>query len=171
MAQYAYNNAENEKTKMLPFFANYGYNPTIAGPCSKESLSRSAIENAKRLRSLHDQLARDAEFINLMAGRYYDQKHEDVPPWKEGDKVYLRRKNIQTKRPSMKLDFTKLGPFKIRRKLSPVTFELKLPKDLRLHPVFYTALLEMAPQGVPVQTTLQAARGQEYEVKEILNSK
>ena len=29
MAQYAYNNAENEKTKMTPFFANYRYNPVI----------------------------------------------------------------------------------------------------------------------------------------------
>ena len=47
MAQYAYNNAENEKTKMLPFFANYGYNPTIIGLCSKESLSLSAMENVK----------------------------------------------------------------------------------------------------------------------------
>ena len=53
MAQYAYNNAENEKTKMTPFYANYGYNPTVMGPCAKESILLSAIENAKRLRGLH----------------------------------------------------------------------------------------------------------------------
>ena len=48
---------------------------------------------------------------------------------------------------------------------------MELPKDSRLHPVFHAALLEMAPQGVPVQTTLQAAGEQEYEVEEILDSK
>jgi len=97
MAQYAYNNAENEKTKMFPFFANYGYNPTINKPRSKESLSLKATENAKRLKELHQQLKEDTEFINLSIGRYYDRKYENVPPWKEGNKVYLRRKNIQTK--------------------------------------------------------------------------
>ena len=80
MAQYAYNNAENEKTKMTPFFANYSFNPTIIGPHSRESLSLPAMENAKRLRGLHDQLQKDAEFINLTMNNYYDKRHEDVPP-------------------------------------------------------------------------------------------
>ena len=64
IAQYTYNNAENEKTKMLPFFTNYGYNPTIAGLYSKEALSLIVTENAKRLRELHKQLKEDAKFIN-----------------------------------------------------------------------------------------------------------
>ena len=150
MAQYIYNNAENEKIKIIPFFTNYSYNPMIIGLNPKESLSLIATENAKRLRGLHIQLKDDAEFINLTMRKYYDKKHKDVPLWKEGDKVYLRRKNIQTKRPSSKLDYTKLRPFKIQRKLSPVTFELELPKGSRLHPVFHAAPLEMAPQWVPV---------------------
>ena len=88
-AQYAYNNAENEKTKVSPFFTNYSYNLMILGPHSKESLSLSAIRNAKQLRGLHEQLAEDAEFINLSVGQYYDKKHKNMPLWKEGDKVYL----------------------------------------------------------------------------------
>ena len=46
------------------------------------------------------------------------------------------------KQPNSKLDFTKLGPFKIKRKLSLVTFELELPRDSRIHSVFYAALLD-----------------------------
>src|SRR5439155_17689089 len=92
------------------------------------------------------------------------------PSWKKGNKVYLRRKNIQTKRPSNKLDYTKLGPFRIRRKLSQVMFELELPKGSRLYPVFHAALLETAPQQIPIQTELQAGKEQEYEVEEILDS-
>ena len=108
MAQYAYNNAENKKIGMTPFFANYGQNPQIRGPQEKQSLSLKAEENAKALKGLHKRLQEDAEFLNTYIGEYYDRKHEDVPPWKEGDKVYLRQKNIQTKRPSGKLDITKL---------------------------------------------------------------
>ena len=43
---------------------------------------------------------------------------------------------------SMKLNFTKLGLFKIKKKLLLVMFELELPADSRLYPVFHTALLE-----------------------------
>ena len=71
----------------------------------------------------------------------------------------------------MKLDFTKLGPFKIKRKLSPVTFELQLPSDSRLYPVFHAALLESVPSQVPVQTTLQTNGEKEYEVAEILDTR
>ena len=79
IAQYTYNNTENEKTKITPFFVNYGYNPSISEPKLKESLSLSATESAKRLKGLHQQLKEDAEFINLLIGKYYDRKHKDMP--------------------------------------------------------------------------------------------
>jgi len=80
---------ENEKTKIILFFANYRYNPTINELQIKESIALAAEESTKRLRSLHEQLKKDAEFVNLIIGRYYDKRHEDIPLWKEGDKVYL----------------------------------------------------------------------------------
>ena len=45
----------------------------------------------------------------------------------------------------MKLDYIKLGPFKIRKKLSLVIFKLELPKDSKLYLVFHAVLLEMVP--------------------------
>ena|SRR5437773_2340637 len=80
MAQYVYNNAKNEKTKITPFYTNYGYNPTIMGPHVKESLSLLAMKNAKRLKRLYNQLKDNVKFINLTIGKYYNKKHEDVPP-------------------------------------------------------------------------------------------
>ena len=44
--------------------------------------------------------------------------------------VYLLRRNIKTKRPSDKLDYTKLGPFKIIQKLGPVIFKLDIPEGI-----------------------------------------
>jgi hypothetical protein len=69
------------------------------------------------------------------------------PTLKEGDKVYLLQKNIATKRLSDKLDHKKLGLFEIAKIKSLVNYRLKLPKTIKIHPVFYVSLLELAPLG------------------------
>jgi hypothetical protein len=58
---------------------------------------------------------------------YYNRKRLKGPTLQERDPVYLLRKNIKTKRPSTKLDHTKLGPYKIRKVLGLLTYELELP--------------------------------------------
>ena len=75
-----------------------------------------------------------------------------APILKKGEKVYLRRKNIKIKRPSNKLDYVKKGPYRIKRKLGPVTYELDIPNGTRIHPVFYIALLEKALRDEPYAT-------------------
>jgi hypothetical protein len=72
------------------------------------------------------------------------------PTLKKGDKVYLLRKNIATKRPSDKLDHKKLGLFKIAKIKSLVNYCLKLPKTIKIHPIFYVSLLKLAPLGSPL---------------------
>jgi hypothetical protein len=71
------------------------------------------------------------------------------PELKEGNKVYLLRKNIKTKRPNDKLDYKKLGPFKIDKRIGSVNYKLKLPKTIEIYPVFYILLLELVPPGAP----------------------
>jgi hypothetical protein len=78
---------------------------------------------------------------------YYNRKHSVGPTLKEGDKVYLLQKNIATKRLSDKLDHKKLGLFKIIEIKSLVNYRLKLPRTIKIHPVFYVSLLKPAPLG------------------------
>ena len=54
---------------------------------------------------------------------------------------------MKTKRPSTKLDYTKLGPLKIDEVIGKVNYKLKLPEDMRIHPVFHVSLLEPAPKS------------------------
>ena len=74
------------------------------------------------------------------------------PPLKRGDKIYLLRKHIKTKRLSTKLDFKKLGPYEILEKIRPVNFRLQLPKGSRLYLVFYISLLELAAELILLVT-------------------
>jgi len=56
------------------------------------------------------------------------------------------------KRLNMKLDFKKLGPFRILKKVSLVNYKLQLPKESQLHLVFYVSLLELAKGNTPLAT-------------------
>ena len=69
------------------------------------------------------------------------------PLLKEGDKVYLLRKNVVIKRLSDKLDHKKLRLFEITKIKSLVNYRLKLLKTIKIHLVFYVSLLKLAPPG------------------------
>ena len=94
------------------------------------------------------------------------------PTLKEGDKVYLLRKNIATKRLSHKLDYKKLGLFRIAKVKGPVNFQLVLLRTINIYPVFHISLLELVLPGVPPTpvTEIQPINlNAEYEVEAILN--
>ena len=76
--------------------------------------------------------------------RYYNQKVSEGPDLKKGDKVYLLTKNFESKRPSKKLNHIKMGPFKIISKVTEVSYRLNLPLKIKIHPIYYIAILEPA---------------------------
>src|SRR2546430_5251662 len=120
MAQFTYNSHKNETTGLSPFYANYGFEPEAyqeALPIKR--WAQASKISVDKLKSIHEQLSKEIAFISMRTSKYYDQRCKDAPVLKKGDKVYLLRRNIKTKRPINKLDFTKLGPFKIMEKISP----------------------------------------------------
>lgn len=175
VAQFAYNNAMHATTKETPFFANYGYHPKLIGEARNErTTAESARLLATGIKQLHMQMARDIEFLNLRMKMHYDQRHQTGPDLKKGEKVYLLRRNIKTKRPSMKLDHLKLGPFTIEEKTGPVNYRLKLPGSMkRIYPTFHISLLEPAPKNAEIATNVEIEEEteDEYEVEAILNDR
>jgi hypothetical protein len=86
----------------------------------------------------------------------------------------LIQRNIQTKQPSTKLDHKKLGPFKIKRIIRPINYELVLPKTINIHPVFYISLFELVLLGalLVLVTEIEPINPNiEYKIKEILDYK
>src|SRR6266851_7850334 len=70
------------------------------------------------------------------------QKHTPGPPWWTiGQKVWLDAKNLALPYGTIKLAPRRHGPFKIEKVLSPVAYQLCLPPQWTIHPVFHTSLL------------------------------
>lgn len=169
LAQFAYNSAPSESTRTSPFYANYGYQPTAYGEARETIDSPRATKTAEQIKDLHDELRTDLEATRQRMTHYANQKRMKGPSFKEGDHVYLLRKNIKTTRPNSKLDFKKLGPFKISKQLSDVSFRLDLPKNMRIHNTFHISLLETAHPNTPLEQDLEADDTEEFEVEQILD--
>src|SRR5271165_1684501 len=106
--------------------------------------AQRAITSAKELKEMQKRLSINIAFYNTKMSMYYNRKHSKALALKKGDKVYLLKYNINTKQLSNKLDFKKLGLYKIKRAIGLVNFKLLLLHNLRIHLIFYIALLELA---------------------------
>ena len=67
-----------------------------------------------------------------------------APVFQIGGEVWLLRRHIHTTRPSSKLDFKRLGQFRILEKISSHSYKLDLPASIKCYPVFHVSLLEPA---------------------------
>src|SRR5579863_5217013 len=61
--------------------------------------------------------------------------------WKVGQKVWLEAKNLPLPHGTIKLAPKRHGPFQITRVISPVAYQIQLPHQWNIHPVFHASLL------------------------------
>jgi hypothetical protein len=143
LAEFAYNNSKSSSTQQTPFFANYAYHPSFEPRLSLDSSVPAAADLASRLQTIHAELVAELHHAQDDYAKYYNRHVQPAPPFSPGDLVWLRRRNIKTTRPSDKLDYRLLGPFRILRSCGKLSFQLELPPSMsRLHPVFHVNLLE-----------------------------
>jgi hypothetical protein len=83
--------------------------------------------------------------MNLRRSKRLDLREEKI--------IYLLKINIKIKRKSDKLDFKKLGSFKIKKELRLVIFKLKLFKEMKIYLVFYVALLKLVLKKILIVKT------------------
>jgi hypothetical protein len=127
-----------------------------------------------KLKAFYKKLAVDLVFFTKKIISYYDRYCSIEPIFKKRDKVYLIRRNIQTKQLNIKLDHKKLGLFKIKRIIKPVNYKLVLPNTMNIHPVFHISLLELVLPGVllvPITKIEPVNPNTKYKIEEILDHK
>lgn len=167
----------HSSTKQTPFFANYGRHPQ-ADPFQVKNVGSPAAEDlAMHLANIHNELTLQLQEAQDRYKDYADHHRKAQPQFKIGDRVWLLRRNISTKRPSRKLDYQRLGPFEITQQINPVSYRLQLPSTMQIHPVFHVSLLEpyfessIPGRILPPPPPVEIDNAVEYEVEEILDSR
>jgi len=126
---------------------------------------------------LHESLRNNMVAVQLEQKEYYDLHRKRDPNLRSGDKVWLVPQNIKTTRPSNKLDYKKIGPFKILGKIGTSAYKLALPPSMAIHNTFHISLLEHYQDNrLPSQIKeppppIQIEGEDEYELDEIIDSR
>ena len=113
----------------------------------------------------------------IKAQKRWAQSKNPPRTYQDGNLVWLEGHNLHLDQPAAKLSPKRHGPFKVMRVLSPITYQLELPPQWKIHDVFHIDLLtpyhEMDIHGPNfMQPPPDLVDGEEeYEVKEILDSR
>jgi len=177
LAEYAYNIAFQSTIRCSLFYANYGYHRQfqVLVPESLIPDIPSAKEYAEKLQHHYDSLAENVKSTQDTPARYYNAKHKRIE-FAVGNQVWLLSPNIQTERPSKKLDWKRLGPYKVTQCLGVQAYRLELPASMKIHPLFHISLLELyKPSNSPGRTQpppppVVFDDDLEWEVEQILDS-
>ena len=107
-------------------------------------------EWANQLANLNTYLKSNMVYAQAAHSEHADKDRLPAPAYKTRDEVWLLRQHIQTTHPSSKLDFKRLGRFKIIQKISSHAYKLDLPTSMKCHPVSFVSLFEPAatPQSL-----------------------
>lgn len=184
IAEFAANNQVSESTKMSPFFANYGFDPKFHYDTtnSEETTTRAparidADTFASTMNRLFDHIRAEISRAQALQQEFADKRRGPTPSLKIGDMVWLDARNISTKRPSQKLDYKRLGPFRIKEKISTHAFRLELPPTMKVHDVFHVSKLDLVREDpypgqiIPPPPPIEVDGEDEYFVDQILDSK
>jgi len=85
------------------------------------------------------------------------------------ERVYLRTDNICLKQRSKKLNNKSIKPFKIKRNIKRLSYELDLLKKMQIHSVFHAFMLQCCNQFIPLQIIKTFVKlNEKYQVENIL---
>ena len=107
-------------------------------PVTNATNAPAAEECLKELKTAQEEVLAAHELAHLkMTQRTMRQSKQ----FKEGEKVWLESKNLCIPYQSQKLTPKREGPFLIQKVLGPVTYQLKLPSQWKIHNMFHACLL------------------------------
>jgi hypothetical protein len=171
IAQFAHNNWPSDTTRKSPFFLLMGFNPCAdwvhaTSPIPRVTLCLEQIKEA-RIQAQEAMIKAQQSWV----------KHHDTPKYKEGDLVWLEGKNHHINQPTAKLAPRRHGSFKVIQVMSAVNYQLELPTQWSIHPVFHTDLLTPYKETIMhgpnfTRPTPELIDGEEeYSVEKILDSR
>ena len=150
--QFSLNSSLHSGLGTTPFHVHLGYEPAIPGLDETPRLFSSPSDRLSYLAETRAEARRNLIKAKLQQTMHADRHRRDVE-FATGDLVYLSAAGItepqETAGPSHKLRHLRLGPFKILKQLSAVTYQLELPSHLRIHDVFHVSVLSRVIPSPP----------------------
>lgn len=141
MAEFTFNNSTSASTRLTPFFSWQGFHPR-ANSFTAPSKVPKADEFVILLEDIQLILIESLRHAKTIQARNYNRKARPSPPYAISDWVWLTPRFIPSTRPSSKLDYRRIGPFRICKIIGSNAAQLDLGSSLhRLHPVFNVSLL------------------------------
>jgi hypothetical protein len=134
IATLVHNNSANSTTGLAPNQLLIGREPP-ATPVQGEGADNPLAE--QRVRQLAEQRVMATQALNKAA----QSEPLDPPCFTKGQKVWLDAKGLTLPYGSIKLVPRRHSPFEIEEVRSPVVYQLKLPPQWTIHPVFHASLL------------------------------
>ena len=178
LAEFAFNNTISASTKLTPFYAYTGTHPKFEFLSIKESIVPAVEDRFRKLEVVHQELRDNLAMANQEGKRFWDQHRKKEPEFVVGEEVWLDSQNVSLGRPCPKLDHKNLGPYKVRRRVGKLSYELELPPWLKIHPVFHVSLLEKVKKNsmsdrrqVNPPPPVIVEDHEEYMVSKILDSR
>jgi len=107
-------------------------------------MSKTAKKRAEILINLYKNLYKTAKLVQKRIRKYYNLKKSKGLDLKEGDKVWLLYKNFKLRQLSKKLDYIKIGLFKIVVKILEVIYRLNLLVKMKIYLTQYIIILKPA---------------------------
>ncbi|KAL0177254.1 hypothetical protein M9458_026148, partial [Cirrhinus mrigala] len=181
-AEYAQNSLLKPATGLTPFKCVLGYQPPLfpwsGEPSDLPSVNEWLQRSEETWNRAHIHLQRAVRHQVEQANRHRRPNPEYTP----GQWVWLSTRDLHLRLPSRKLSPRYVGPFKILRQITPVSFHLELPSNYRISPTFHVLLLKPAEgpgetteeeEGAEVQTPPPIlVDGEEaYQVRDLLDSR
>ncbi|KAI2649902.1 Transposon Tf2-8 polyprotein [Labeo rohita] len=149
-AEYAQNSLRKPATNLTPFQCTLGFQPPLF-PWSGEPSDLPAV-NSWFQRS---EETWDRAHVHLQGAirRYQEQANRSRrpnPAYEPGQWVWLSTRDLRLRLPCKKLSPRYVGPFKIIKQITPVSYRLELPAEYRISPTFHVSLFKPAddPAGV-----------------------
>ena len=161
-----HNRWPNATTKQSPHELLLGYCPSAAEE-PMDITNNETVEERHRLIKEHREAALHA--LNEIVQTAPMSQH------KVGEWVWLEAKYLALPYASAKLAPTHHGPFQITKEISPVAYQLALPRAWMIHNVFHSSLLtpykETHEHGAQFQCPPPEFidNEEEYEVEQIIN--
>jgi hypothetical protein len=134
IATLVHNNSANSTTRLAPNQLLIGREPP-AMPTQGEGTDNPLAE--QRVRQLRERRIMATQALNKAA----QSEPLDPPCSTKGQKVWLDAKGLALPYSSIKLAPRRHGPFEIEEVRSLVVYQLKLPPQWTIHPVFHASLL------------------------------